>query len=72
MSSRHPNIDAWLDTERPREAALALLRPYPAAALSAYPVSTRVNKVANDDPAVIAPLESEAPEEAAEGQGRLL
>ena len=67
------DIDAWLDAERPREAAQALLRPCPAAALAAYPVSTRVNKVANDDPAVIAPFDDEAaPDELQEGQGRLL
>ena len=36
-------------------------------------VRTReVNKVANDDPAVVAPLEDETPEETPEGQGRLL
>jgi putative SOS response-associated peptidase YedK len=66
------DFDAWLDAERPREAARALLRPYPAAALAAYPVSTRVNKVANDDPEVIAPLEAEAPEDNGAAQGRLL
>ncbi len=68
------DFDAWLDTERPGEAARALLRPYPAAALAATPISTRVNKVTNDDPAVIAPLEDEAPEseDVTTEQGRLL
>ncbi len=65
------DFDAWLDTERPGEAAQALLCPYPATALAAYPVSTRVNKVTNDDAAVIAPLE-EAADETQDGQGRLL
>ena len=65
------DIDAWLDAAGPREAAQALLRPYPAAALAAYPVSTRVNKVTNDDPDLIEPLEEQEPEGAA-AQGRLL
>ena len=66
------DFDVWLDTERPGEAAQALLRPYPAAALATYPVSTRVNKVTNDDPAVIAPLEEAEEDAPREGQGRLL
>jgi putative SOS response-associated peptidase YedK len=67
------DVAAWLNTAAPPEAALALLRPCPAGVLVAYPVSTRVNKVANDDPGVIAPLqEEEAPEDASETQGRLL
>ena len=41
-------------------------------ACAAYPVSTRVNKDANDDPEVIAPLEAEASEDNAAAQGRLL
>ncbi len=32
-----------------------LLRPFPAAAMTAYPVSTRVNNPAFDDPACLAP-----------------
>lgn len=48
--------DAWLDCERcPAEAMLALLRPYPAAAMIARPVGTWVNRVANDDPRCLAP-----------------
>lgn len=64
---------AWLATEGPPEAALALLKPYPGEAMTAYPVSRRVNKVANDDPGLIEPLEAaEGPEAGApEAQGFL-
>jgi putative SOS response-associated peptidase YedK len=42
---------AWLG-EEPAEAPelLALLRPYPSAALAAWPVPRRVGRVAEDDP----------------------
>lgn len=46
--------EAWL-TGDPEEAE-ALLRPFPAEALRAFRVSTRVNRPGNDDPACIAPL----------------
>jgi len=45
----------WLDPKTPAKEALALLGPYPAEAMMAYPVSTRVNNVRNDDPLCIAP-----------------
>jgi len=51
---------AWLAAPDP-----SLLRPAPEERLVATPVSTRVNSVANDDPACLAPPEPEA-------QGRLL
>jgi len=47
--------DAWLtaaDTAIPQ----ALLQPFPAQLMAAYPVSTRVNSVKNDDAAVIEPM----------------
>ena len=46
---------AWLDPAAPAEAALALLKPYPAAAMLAYRVSTRVNSVRFDDALCILP-----------------
>jgi putative SOS response-associated peptidase YedK len=47
----------WLDTEeQDSEALRALLGPYPAAAMEAYPVSRWVNSPAHDDPQCIAPL----------------
>jgi putative SOS response-associated peptidase YedK len=46
--------DAWLDPENARADALArLLGPYPAEEMRAYPVSTRVNNVRNDDEGLI-------------------
>ena len=44
--------DAWLG---PGDAA-ALLRPYPAERMQAYPVSLRVNAPANDDAALLQPI----------------
>ena len=47
----------WLDpAEQPPDALLPLLKPYPAEAMEAYPVSTRVNSPANDEPSLVAPL----------------
>ena len=51
-------IDDWL-TAPPAEAA-ALIRPAPEDALIATPVSRRVNKVANDDAACLAPAAPDA------------
>jgi putative SOS response-associated peptidase YedK len=48
--------DAWLAPETPRNRLLALLRPYPADRMRAYPVSTRVNSVRNDEAAILEPL----------------
>jgi putative SOS response-associated peptidase YedK len=49
----------WLDPATPAPAALALLKPYPAAAMRAYPVSTRVNSVRFDDARCIVPESTE-------------
>ncbi len=46
---------AWLDTETPIAEALSLLKPYELA-LEAYPVSTLVNRPANDVPDCIEPV----------------
>ncbi len=47
----------WLDpTMRDVEPVQPLLTPYPADAMIAYPVSTRVNNPANDSPECIAPV----------------
>ena len=46
----------WLDPTLEVAAEVRpLLRPFPAAAMTAYPVSTRVNNPAFDDPACLAP-----------------
>jgi putative SOS response-associated peptidase YedK len=47
---------AWLDPAVARPQPLrALLRPFPAAAMIAFPVSTAVNNPAVDDPSCLAP-----------------
>jgi putative SOS response-associated peptidase YedK len=69
------DYDTWLDPEAPEAALQACLGPYPDKALTAYPISTRVNKVAHDDPEVIVPLaepDGDAPRHTGgSGQGSL-
>ena len=50
------DFDMWLAPGDHPDQALHLLRPYPAAKMAAYPVSTLVNSPANDTPECIAPL----------------
>lgn len=50
---------AWLAPATPPAEALALLKPYPAAAMLLYPVSKRVNSVRFDDALCIAPESAE-------------
>jgi putative SOS response-associated peptidase YedK len=46
----------WLGEEpASREELLDLLQPYPAERMRAYPISTRVNSVRNDEPALLEP-----------------
>jgi putative SOS response-associated peptidase YedK len=56
--------DAWLDPATPGAEAQALLRPAPSEWFTAYRVSPKINSPANDDPALIEPLDEadEAPE----------
>ncbi|MBI4760686.1 MAG: SOS response-associated peptidase [Chloroflexota bacterium] len=53
----HPRDYAkWLDpSPQTPESLLPLLKPYPADAMTAYPVSTLVNKPENDSPELIVP-----------------
>ena len=45
----------WLSDEPdPRD----LMRPFPATPMRMWPISTRVNKLENDDPSVVEPIES--------------
>ncbi len=53
------NYAAWLDPKN--KDAEALLKPAPDDALTAIPISTRVNAVRNDDPSLIAPVASDPP-----------
>ena len=58
--------ELWLDPGMTNVAAASeLLKPYDARPMRCYPVSTRVNNVANDD------AECSAPVELAEIQNRL-
>ena len=54
----------WLDPAATEKELLALLRPAPDDLLEAIPVSTRINRAANDDPSLIERSEvaAEAPE----------
>jgi putative SOS response-associated peptidase YedK len=45
----------WLDPSISKEHALSLLRPYPADLMTAFPASTRVNSVGNDDAGLLLP-----------------
>lgn len=50
------DYDAWMNPETPKDAAEALLRPCPEDWLEAYPVSTRVNNVRNEDASLVEPV----------------
>jgi putative SOS response-associated peptidase YedK len=52
------NYDLWLDPRMTNvEVALEMLEPFDARLMKCYPVSTRINQVANDDEACSAPVE---------------
>ena len=51
------DYDLWLDPQvQDPKLLLPLLRPYPAEAMAAYPVSTYVNNPRHEDPACRAPI----------------
>jgi putative SOS response-associated peptidase YedK len=50
------HFDAWLDPATPPDAARSLLQPPPDDLLEMIPIGRAVNKVANDDAAVQAPI----------------
>ena len=51
------DFDRWLDPKAAKGPELqALLRPYPAEAMTAYPVATRVNNARHNDADCVAPL----------------
>ncbi len=51
---RREDEDEWLDPNNTKpEHLLPLLRPYPAGAMAAYPVSRSVNSVRNDAPGLL-------------------
>lgn len=50
--------DLWLDPGmKDVSAASELLKPYDAQLMRCYPISTRINQVANDDEKCSAPVE---------------
>jgi putative SOS response-associated peptidase YedK len=52
------SYDLWLDPGMQNVAAVSdLLKPYDARAMRCYPISTRINHVANDDEACSTPVE---------------
>lgn len=65
------DLDLWLDPRvRDRERLEAALGPFDPDRMIAFPVSTRVNTPANDDPSVIEPL-GDAERAGAEAAGTL-
>lgn len=59
-------FDLWLDTDHvDARTAAAILQPAPDDLLEAYPVSTAVNRTANDNPKLLEPLAASAEMEAA-------
>ena len=67
------SYDLWLDPEAAPGRLQALLAAEPGVDLVATAISTRVNKVANDDPEVLLPLDGAATGDAARpGQAKLL
>ena len=56
------DYDLWLDPGLKDTAdALEMLKPYDALQMGAYPVSSRVNQVQNDDADCARPVERESP-----------
>jgi putative SOS response-associated peptidase YedK len=53
----------WLNAATAKEQALSLLRPYPAASMTAHPVSAQVNNPKNEGPDLVASEQSEKIEE---------
>jgi len=66
-------IGPWLDPNlTDPKAALGLLAVTEAEQLEAYPVSTAVNSVQNNDPSLVQPVEEAADDISAEVQDTLL
>lgn len=54
---RKNDEERWLDESVPFRDAIAVLKPFPASKMKAYPVSYAVNNPANESPDVIVPLD---------------
>ena len=63
---RQENYDLWLDPGFKDVKALAeILAPFDATQMRSFPVSTRINAVANDDPDCVVPWQSSLPAQSA-------
>jgi putative SOS response-associated peptidase YedK len=49
------DFDRWLDSQTPKDVLAAMLRPYPANGMEAYPVRQTVNKATNEGPELVEP-----------------
>ena len=59
---RRDNYDLWLDPGFKDVKALAeVLAPFDASLMRSFPVSSRINAVANDDPACVVPWQPDSP-----------
>lgn len=56
------NYAAWLSPDTTSEDRTAMLKPFPAEAMRAYPISPRVSSPRNDDVALLEPATAAAPE----------
>jgi putative SOS response-associated peptidase YedK len=66
-------MDAWLDPElTDPAAALDLLAVTEAEVLEAYPVSTAVNSVQNNDPSLLEPIPELVEDPSTDAQGTLI
>ena len=66
-----PDFDAWLDNENGGvDNAAKLMRPAPDDVLEAFRISTAVNKVANDNPGIQAPVTNVIAEPTRSAAGR--
>jgi len=49
---------SWLDQQtRNRDILVSLMKPYPSSQMAAYPVSRRINRVENDSPDCLEPVD---------------
>jgi putative SOS response-associated peptidase YedK len=63
---RQDNYDLWLDPGLKDVKALAdFLSPFDAAKMRSFPVSSRINAVANDDPDCVVPWNNSLPAQSA-------
>jgi putative SOS response-associated peptidase YedK len=57
---RKQDYERWLAPADPAQLPVDLLRPFPADEMKAWPVSSRVGNVRNNDPTLVEPVKKEA------------